>query len=118
LGIWLDNLEVEVDQMTVIGCVPLDDAYAVGIMAGRTRGLRLHNVLPVSETLIGQQTGAAVTLIAEGIAADGLGGEIRRGILPGENEWKIRAVGATRAEPDAVVVAIETIDPALLGQRI
>ena len=113
-GIRLDDIEVEVDQMTVVDRISLGDAHAVRVVTGRTGGLLLYDMqIVVLEAIVSEQAGAAVALIAEGITAGALRGQISRGILPGEKKPIIRAVGTPRAERGAVVVAINAINAAL-----
>lgn len=68
LGIRRDDIDVEVDQMTVIGRITLINADTVRIMAGRTGGIVHHDMHIVGKALIGQKGGPTVALVAEGVA--------------------------------------------------
>ena len=65
--IGLNNIDVEIDQVAVIGCRPLGRADSMRIMAGRTGCFMLQMLSVHGKAFVGKNAVTAVTLIAQGI---------------------------------------------------
>src|SRR5690242_12131107 len=87
---WRDESRIEIDEMRRVG-------NPVGIMAGCASGLVVHDVLAVKrETLIGQNTRAAVAFIAERVLLRTFRLKILRAQIAFEQRRKNRTVRAVR----------------------
>jgi hypothetical protein len=114
---------IKVDELTVVGAVPLSQTDTVWIMADVTGGFHPLDVLFMFlETVVPKDTVTAMTLITEGIDGTAFFGIIRGHVLPFENRGEDRSVrtigtGTAGLGPRIVVMAVTTGNDTGGGKR-
>jgi len=113
-----DHGGIKVDQMGIVGCIPLRTADPVGIMADRTRGALSHDMFIVfPEALIIQNIVPVMTLVTEGIKIRTLRGVVTGFISPFQEMAPLRPMRAGRLLargpwPGIVIMAVRAVNDA------